>query len=91
MDESNKESGTPQQKIFITSKSLPQIEYWKPGESYEIKATLRLVQIIDLIRDKQGVFTIEKVEENVEMPDMSSMDNPTFQRYTSEVKRKGTL
>ncbi len=91
MDESNKESGTPQQKIFITAKSLPQIEYWKPGESYEIKATLRLVQIIDLIRDKQGVFTIEKVEENVEMPDMSSMDNPTFQRYTSEVKRKGTL
>lgn len=84
-------SGTPQQKLFITDKALPQISYWQPGEVYEVKMKLRLNQVIDLIRQKQGVFVIESVEEDNDMPDMSKMDVPTFQRYTSEVKRKGSL
>lgn len=84
-------SGTPQQKLFITDKALPQVAYWKPGEVYEVKMKLRLNQVIDLIRQKQGVFVIEEIEEDNEEPDMSTMDMPTFQRYTSEVKRKGTL
>lgn len=91
MDKTNQESGTPQQKLFISNKMLPELGYWKPGEVYEVKVKLRLTQIIDLIREKQGVFTLEEIVENVEMPDMAQMDNPTFQRYTSEVKRNRTL
>ena len=91
MDETQKESGSPQQKLFITNKSLPQLNYWKPGEVYEVKMKLRLNQIIDLIREKQGVFVIEEIEEDNEEPDMMKMDTPTFNRYTSEVKRKGQL
>ena len=91
MDETNKESGTPQQKIAISDKQLPEVRYWKPGEVYEVKMLMRLTSKVDLIRELQGIFTIEKVEADNEMPDMNEMDNPTFQRYTSEVKRKGQL
>lgn len=87
----DRDSGTPQQKVFISDKTLPEVRYWKPGQTYEVKMKLILTQRVDLIREMQGIFIIDKVEVDNTPPDMKSMDERQFNQYTSEVKRTGQL
>lgn len=76
------------QSIHIDSQLLPEIEYWKEGEEYELDVKVKMVSVTKTVGEKtRAEFVIMTVEEKPPQ-EVAIMRHAEFSKAMAEEKRK---